>query len=80
MEPNRGRGSLEGRHALRQQAGGDPRQHVACPCGGQERRRIGIDGGAAVGAGNNGVGTLEHDDRAAKLAPPNGLAQVLIQL
>ncbi len=41
-----------------------PGQHVAGARRGQPRRAVGVDGGAPVGRGDDGVGALEHDDGA----------------
>ena len=63
MQPDRGAGRLEGRHALRQQAGGDAGEHVAGAGGGQPGRGVGVDRGAAVGRRDHCVGPLEDDGR-----------------
>ena len=67
VQPDRGAGGLEGRHALRQQAGDEAGEHVAGAGGGEPRRGVVVDGGAAVGRGDHGVGPLEDDDGAAAL-------------
>ena len=68
VQPHGGAGGLEGRHALRQQAGDEARQHVAGAGGGEPRRGVVVDGGAAVGGGDHGVRPLEDDDGAASSA------------
>ncbi len=63
MDPHRRTGSLERRHALRQQPGDDARQHVARPSGGEPRRAIGVDRRPAIGRRDHRVGALVDDDR-----------------
>ncbi len=74
MNPYGGTGGFEWRHALGEQAGGEPGQHVAGARGGEPGRRIGIDGGAAVRRRDDGVGALEDDHRAG---PARGGARLV---
>ena len=67
MQPDGRDRGFKIRHALRQEAGSDPGQHVAGAGRRQISRRIAGNGGAAVGRGHDGVGALEHHDRADKL-------------
>ena len=66
MQPHRRRRRLEGGHALRQQAAGEPGEHVAGAGGGERRRQIEADRRATVGRGDDRVGALEDDDRAER--------------
>ena len=54
-------------NALRGEAGDEAGQHVAGAGGGERRRQVPADRGAAVGRGDDRVGALEHDDRAGEL-------------
>ena len=64
MHPYGSACGLERRHALGEEAGGEPGQHVAGARGREPGRCIGIDGGAAVGRRDHGVGAFEDDHRA----------------
>ena len=66
MQPDGRAGGFEGRHALCEQSVDEARKHVAGAGGGKPGRRIGVDGGAAVGGRDDGVGALQHDDGAAE--------------
>ena len=67
MDPDRGGGSLEGRHALREEAGDESGQHVASTGRGEPGRGIGVDRRAAVRRSDHGIGALVDDDGAGKL-------------
>ncbi len=67
MQPDGGAGGFEGGHSLGQQAGGEACQHIAGAGGGERRRGVAVDGGAAIGAGDDRVGAFENDDRAGAL-------------
>ena len=54
------RRGLERRDALRREAGDEPGQHVAGPCGRQRRRQVPADRRAPVRRGDDGVGALER--------------------
>ena len=60
LDPGAAAGRLEGRHALRQQRGDAARQHVAGAARRQAGRCIGVDGGAAVGGRDHGIGALQQ--------------------
>ena len=64
MQPDGGAGRLERRHALRQQARDEARQHVAGARGGEPGRRIFGDRSAAVRRGHHRIGALQQHDRA----------------
>ena len=49
---------------LREQPRDEAAEHVAGAGGREPGRRVVVDGGAAVGRGDDGVGALEHDDGA----------------
>ena len=66
VQPYRGARRFEGRHALREEAAGEARQHVAGAGGGQRRRQVEADRGAPVGRRDDAVGALEDDDRVQR--------------
>src|SRR5262249_61287491 len=72
MQPDRGRGRLESRHALGEATRRDARKDVARPGGGEPRRRIVGNRGAPGRSGNYGGRPLEENYRAARLRRPTG--------
>ena len=60
MQPDRGARRLEGRHALGEQAGDYAGQNIAGPGGGERGRRVIGNRGAAIGAGDHGIGALQQ--------------------
>ena len=69
MHPDRRCRRRERLHALRQKPEHDPGENIAAAGRRQLGRRVRVDRDAAVGGGDDGVGALQHDHRAALPAP-----------
>ncbi len=66
---------LEAGQPLRQEAGDDAGEHVAASRGGEIRRRVGVDGGAAIRRRDHRVVALQHHHRAALLRRSAGAVE-----
>ena len=64
VQPHGGARRLEGRHALGEQPEHHAGKHVAGARGRELRAGRGVDRGDTVGRGDDGIGALQHDDRA----------------
>ena len=65
VHPDAGRGCEESIHSLGEQPENQAAENIAGTRGGEARRRVGIDDGAAIGSRDDGVRSFQHDDRAA---------------
>ena len=78
VQPDGGRRGDEGRRAPSGEAGDKASEHVARAGGGQRRRQVPADRGAAVGRGDDGVGALEDNDRAGQLRRGAGALELVV--
>ena len=74
VQPGAGAGGLPGRHALGQQPGDDPGQHVAGAGGGEPGRRRGVDRGASVRRGDDRVGPFSSTTAPVRAAAARAAA------
>ena len=65
MDPARRRRGAERIEALRQEPGDQPGEHIAAAGGGKVGRRVGVNDGAAIRRGDDGIGAFEQHHGAA---------------